>query len=133
MRKRGVDGGLFVYPSRDPMESYAVLDASGGVLRTAEKLRISDHATAGLYYFRRGSVYASAAAARIARDAANAVEPFVCPVYNELIDAGHPVAAWPIERHRNIEMGTPDDLAEARLHLRGRLPAEPEAEKGLRA
>jgi NDP-sugar pyrophosphorylase family protein len=133
IRKRGVDGGLFVYPSRDPMESYAVLDPSGAVLRTAEKVRISDHATAGLYYFRQGSAYVSAAATRIAKDAASAVEPFVCPVYNELIDAGLHVAAWPIDRARNVEMGTAGDLAEARLYLRGRPSGKSEAEEGLRA
>ena len=55
-RRQKVDGGLIVYPSTSLFEiSGAALNSKGDVLRTAEKLVISTHATAGFYYFRKGA------------------------------------------------------------------------------
>ena len=113
-RGRGSSGGVMVYPSSSPSDSYAVLDAAGNVLQTAEKQVLSAHATAGFYYFKRWSDYADAANAMIAAENAAGTEYFVCPAYNELIRQGKSVSAFPIERDQRIEMGTPEDLARSR-------------------
>jgi NDP-sugar pyrophosphorylase family protein len=119
-RTRNADGAVITYPSSDPTYSYADIDGDGRVLRTMEKVVISPHATAGFYYFRRGGDYVAAAKAMIAAEATG-VEPFVAPTYNELIRSGKTVLSYPIRCDQKIEMGTPKDLADARLWLdRGR-------------
>ncbi len=119
VRARGADGAVVVYPSQGAMESYVTIDTAGCVLRAAEKEVISLTATAGLYYFRRGRDFADAARRMIAREDAREREFFVCPVYNELIADGKLVVAYPIQRGEKIEMGSPEDLAEARRRLDG--------------
>lgn len=116
-RQREASGGLMIYPSSGPFESYAVLTPAGNVVQTAEKQVISAHATAGFYYFRRGADFVSAARSMVAVDENAGSELFVCPVYNVLIGQGKTISAYPIERRQRIEMGTPDDLARSREWL----------------
>jgi NDP-sugar pyrophosphorylase family protein len=118
-RRNGSDGGVVTYPSTNPMDSYAQIDSAGCVIRTAEKAIISDTATAGLYYFRRGRDFVSSARSMLANRHDGIGEVFVSPCYNELIRHGKTVRAYPIARHEKIEMGTPDDLRMARSWLNG--------------
>jgi NDP-sugar pyrophosphorylase family protein len=116
-RARGADGSVISYPSANPMDSYAKIDAKDRVAETAEKVLISDTATAGLYYFRRGEDFVSAARTMLANRHGQSVELFVNPCFNELIRHGKTVFAYSIRRDEKIEMGTPDDLRQARLWL----------------
>jgi NDP-sugar pyrophosphorylase family protein len=116
-RQSGADGGVIAYSSTNPMDSYAEIDAKGRVIQTAEKILISDTATAGLYYFRRGRDFVSAARAMLANGRSRNAELFVNPCFNELIRRGKTVLAYPIRRDEKIEMGTPDDLRQSRLWL----------------
>ena len=109
-RRSGADGALVTFPSSNPAFSYALTDASGRVLQTAEKERISPLATVGLYYFRRGRDFVAAARRMIANEARPDHEFFVCPVYNELIADGQTVVAYPVAADTKIELGTPEDL-----------------------
>jgi dTDP-glucose pyrophosphorylase len=109
-RRSGADGALVTYPSSNPAFSYALADKSGRVLRTAEKERISPHATVGLYYFRRGGDFIAAAHRMIANDPDRGGEFFVCPVFNELIADGQMVVAYPVAADAKVELGTPEDL-----------------------
>jgi NDP-sugar pyrophosphorylase family protein len=122
-RRCGADGSVIVYPSTNPMNSYAAIDANGRVARTAEKVVISDTATAGLYYFRRGRDFVSAARMILANQRDRRVEVFVSVCFNELIRRGQAVFAYPIRHDEQIEMGTPDDLRQSRLWL-GQAAAE---------
>ena len=122
-RSRRAEGALITYPSQSPADSYAQLDAQGRVLRTAEKEVISEHATAGFYYFSRGSDYVSAASKLLAAENDAERELFVCPVYNELIRRGKKVVAYAIRRDQQIEMGTPEDLALSRQWLQRAKPS----------
>jgi NDP-sugar pyrophosphorylase family protein len=123
-RVRRADGALIIYPSNAAMDSYAVVDADGRVLRTAEKEVISATATAGFYYFVEGRDYVAAARGMIAADSNGRTEFFVCPVYNELIRLGKTVVSFPIDRDQQIEMGTPEDLAKSRHWLMQHRPTE---------
>ena len=60
-RGRTADGGIIVYPSSNPSDSYAAFDAEMIVRRTAEKQVISTHGTAGFYYFRQGEDFVAGA------------------------------------------------------------------------
>ncbi len=126
-RRRRAHGALITYPSQAVTDSYAALDANGRVIRTAEKEVISPNATAGFYYFSRGSDYVAAACKMLAAEPeVSRKELFVCPVYNELIGRGKNVVAYSIDRDQQIEMGTPQDLAQSRQWLKRRRPLRPE-------
>lgn len=121
-RRNDSDGGIVTHPSTSPMESYAVIDAKGQVVRTAEKVIISDTATSGLYYFRKGRDFVASARGMLSDRLAGTAEVFVSHCYNELVRQGKTVLAYQIGRHEKIEMGTPDDLRMARSWL-GVVPA----------
>ena len=108
-RQREADGAMLTFPSTHPKWSYARLEGER-VVAVAEKRPISQHATAGLYYFRRGGDFLAAAEAMILKNAALHNEFYVCPVYNELILAGKKVAVYPIGREQMHSLGTPEDV-----------------------
>lgn len=114
-RRRGADGSVIAYPSTNPMDSYAKIDVNGRVTETAEKVLISDTATAGLYYFRSGRDFVLAARKMLANKPSRGIELFVSPCFNELIRRGKVVLAYSIRRDEKIEMGTPDDLRRSQL------------------
>jgi NDP-sugar pyrophosphorylase family protein len=116
-RRNHSDGGLVTYPSTNPMFSYAEIDAKGFVTRTAEKVIISDTATAGLYYFREGRNFVASAGDMLASPRIGTAEVFVSQCYNELIRQRKTVLAYQIGPHEKIEMGTPDDLRMTRSWL----------------
>ncbi len=116
-RRHGADGVVIAYPSTNPMDSYAEIDATGRVVQTAEKILISDTATAGLYYFRRGRDFVSAARTMLTNGRDQSVELFVNPCFNELVQCGKTVLAYSIRHDEKIEMGTPDDLRRSCLWL----------------
>jgi NDP-sugar pyrophosphorylase family protein len=122
-RSKKADGGLIAYPSHSAMDAYMETDCGGWVLRTAEKEIISQTAAAGLYYFRKGSDFVTAALDMLASSTGRQ-EVFVSPVFNELIKKRKAVTSFPIDRGQRIEMGTPADLASARERL---LQAKPES------
>ena len=104
-----VDGVLDVFRAPGDKWSFARIDEQNRVLETAEKQRISDWATTGLYYFRRGSDFVRHAEAMIADNERSNNEFYVAPVYNRMIAAGADIRANKIE---NVwVLGTPEDLA----------------------
>lgn len=123
MRARKADGGILTFRDDDPKWSYARCDADGRVLEVAEKRVISDQATVGIYYFRRGSDFVRSADAMIAKEIRVNGEFYVCPVFNELIEAGGRVYVHEISRSQMHGLGTPEDL-EAFLAGHGAAPIE---------
>lgn len=109
-RKSRADGVILTFSSQHPRWSYARIDKKGNVLETAEKKVISNHATAGIYYFKQGKVFAEAAISMIAKDIRFNNDFYVCPVYNELILAGKKVIIWEIKQFQMHGLGTPEDL-----------------------
>lgn len=104
-----VDGVLDVFRAPGDKWSFARTDERGRVLETAEKRRISEWATTGLYYFRRGRDFVRHAEAMIADNERENNEFYVAPVYNRLIAAGADVRTNPVETV--WVLGTPEDLA----------------------
>jgi NDP-sugar pyrophosphorylase family protein len=92
-----VDGFIPCFKSHNPKYSYAIADADGNVSQVAEKRVISENASAGLYYFRKGSYFVEAAERmiRLQKRVNNAF--YICPVYNEMLAAGHKVKVIPSE------------------------------------
>lgn len=65
----------------------------GYVEEVAEKKPISEHATVGIYYWKKGSDYVKYAEQMIAKDIRVNNEYYVCPVFNEAIGDGKKFAS----------------------------------------
>jgi len=105
-----MDGYIFTFTAtRNPLGySYALTNEQGLVIQTAEKQKISEHATTGIYVWKRASDYWRAAQSMIQKDIRVNNEFYVCPVFNQNILQGQRIGIWPIEKHWGI--GTPEDL-----------------------
>ena len=100
--------------------SFAAADQSGRVSEVREKLRISTHATIGLYWFDSFARYEDVYARHYA-DPANLEkgERYVAPIYNRLIADGADVYVHDIPFSAAIPLGTP---AEVERFLAGQPP-----------
>jgi NDP-sugar pyrophosphorylase family protein len=103
-----VGGVLDVFRGLGDHWSFARADTEGRVLETAEKRRISEWATTGLYYFRKGRDYVCHADSMIRAGERSNGEFYVAPVYNRLIAAGADIRINPVDRI--WVLGTPDEL-----------------------
>lgn len=89
--------------------SFARTDESGRVVEVAEKVRISNHASTGYYYFASGREMVEIANAMIASKERTKGEYYVMPAYQHLINQGLRIdiqvaeAMW--------DLGTPESLA----------------------
>jgi NDP-sugar pyrophosphorylase family protein len=102
------DGVLDVFEVAGDRWSFVRCDPSGRVVETAEKRRISNLASTGLYYFRRGSDFVRHADAAIAAEETTGGEFYVAPLYNRLVAAGAQVRANQV--NEVWALGTPEDL-----------------------
>jgi len=103
-----IDGGILTFTARESKWSFAKLGADGYVTRVAEKDPISDLATCGVYYWKKGSDYVASAENMIANDRRVNGEFYVCPVYNEAISAGKSIKTFGVQKMQGL--GTPEDL-----------------------
>ena len=105
-----VDGGIVTFPATHPKWSFAKLGEDGYVCEVAEKKPISEHATAGIYYWKHGSDYVKYAEQMIEKNIRVNNEFYVCPVYNEAIGDGKKIRIKEIEKSDMWGLGTPEDL-----------------------
>ena len=106
------DGLIMTMEAHDPKWSFVGLDAARWVTRVVEKEVISAEATVGIYNFRRGRDFVSAADQMIAQNLRVNGEFYVAPVYNELIARGARIAIHNVGRDGAgmYGLGTPADL-----------------------
>jgi HAD superfamily hydrolase (TIGR01509 family) len=102
------DGYILTFKSTHPKWSYVKLDKYGCVTEVAEKKPISDVATVGIYYWRRGSEYVKYTEQMIEKNVRVNNEFYVCPVYNEAIEDGKKIKTFNIEKMWGL--GEPTDL-----------------------
>jgi len=105
-----IDGGILTFPSTHPKWSYAETSPTGLVTKVAEKIPISEHATVGVYYFKKGSSYVSAAEQMIEKNIRTNGEFYVCPAYNEAILNKQKIKIFEIPGDQMWGLGTPEDL-----------------------
>lgn len=84
-RHRELDAGVVVFHSIHPRYSYVRLGENGLVVEATEKKPISTNATAGFYWFARGSDFARAAKNLIRKDERVNDNFYICPTFNQLI------------------------------------------------
>ena len=104
----GIDGGILTFKATHPKWSYARVDDDGFVKEVAEKNPISDNATVGIYYWKKGSDYVKYAEQMIEKNIRTNNEFYVCPVFNEAIGDNKKIRIKEIEGMWGI--GTPEDL-----------------------
>jgi len=105
---KDVDGGILTFDSNHPKWSYAKTNEYGYVVEVAEKNPISNNATVGIYYWKKGSDYVKFAEEMIEKDIRVNNEFYVCPVYNQAIQDGKKIIIENIDSMWGI--GTPEDL-----------------------
>jgi HAD superfamily hydrolase (TIGR01509 family) len=108
MQEQDVDAGILTFKSNHPKWSYAKIDEYGYVTEVAEKNPISDIATVGIYYWKRGRDYVRFAEMMIEKNIRSNNEFYVCPVFNQAIEHGLKIKTFNIEKM--FGLGTPEDL-----------------------
>jgi len=104
----GIDGGIVSFKATHPKWSYAKVGDDGFVSEVAEKKPISNNATVGIYFWKKGSDYVKYAEQMISKNIRTNNEFYVCPVFNEAILDDKKIRIKEIERMWGI--GTPEDL-----------------------
>ena len=108
MNESKADGGIVTFKATHPKWSFAELDDSGYVTKVAEKNPISDNATVGFYYWKKGSDFVRFAESMIEKDIRTNNEFYVCPVFNEAIQEKLQIKSFEVEGMWGL--GTPEDL-----------------------
>ena len=102
------DGGIVTFNSSHPKWSYAKIGEDGFVEEVAEKKPISNIATAGIYYYKKGKDFVKVAEKMIKENKHFNNEFYVCPTYNELIAENKKIRIFPVEKMWGL--GTPEDV-----------------------
>jgi hypothetical protein len=102
-----VDGNIVTFKDIDPKWSFAKV-VDGYVTEVAEKNPISDNATAGVYYWSKGSDYVKYAEEMIHKNIRVKNEFYVCPVFNEAIKDSKQIRVFNTKGMWGL--GTPEDL-----------------------
>ena len=109
LRDNDADGGIVTFYSTHPKWSFVKLDDEGKVTIVAEKKPISNIATVGIYYFKKGKYFVEAAEQMIGKNIRTNNEFYIAPVYNEMIQSNKKILNYPIAEMRGL--GTPEDLS----------------------
>jgi beta-phosphoglucomutase-like phosphatase (HAD superfamily)/dTDP-glucose pyrophosphorylase len=108
MNETKADGGIVTFKAIHPKWSFAKVNELGLVTEVAEKNPISDNATVGYYFWKHGSDFVSYAEQMIERDIRVNNEFYVCPVFNQAIEANKEIRIFNIDKMWGL--GTPEDL-----------------------
>lgn len=105
------DGWVPCFPGAGDGWSFAKADETGRIHELREKVRISDDATIGLYWFSSFDIYAKnytdyySDPAKLEKG-----EKYVAPLYNRLIDEDRPVFLHRVPFPAVIPLGTPAEV-----------------------
>jgi len=102
------DAMVYTFEAVHPKWSFVKTNSRGVIVEVAEKKPISNIATCGIYWYRKGSDFVKYAEKMIDKDIRVNNEFYIAPVYNELIDDG--LTLVPFFVHEMWGIGTPEDL-----------------------
>ena len=101
-RANNYDGGILTFNSVHPRWSYVLLDENSLVIQTSEKRPISNNATVGCYYYKKGSDFVKACMQVIEKDVQTQGLYYISSTYNELILEQKKVGTFEIPRKNYI-------------------------------
>ena len=104
-----VDSIVWCFNDVHPKWSFVKTNSRGFVTEVAEKRPISDIATCGIYWYRKGSDFVKSSEMMIEKNIRVNNEFYIAPVYNEMIDNGKTLI--PFYVHKMHGIGTPEDLS----------------------
>jgi NDP-sugar pyrophosphorylase family protein len=109
IKHSGADGILLTFISDQPRYSYVQLDENDKVVRTAEKVVISNHAILGGYYFKSGKLFKTFATEFVQHPLPKGLkEYFVSHLFNMLIEASKTIEIATTDKMHIF--GTPEEL-----------------------
>jgi dTDP-glucose pyrophosphorylase len=108
MNETDADGGIVTFKATHPKWSFARVNEMGVVVEVAEKNPISNTATVGFYYWKRGSDFVKYAEQMIENNIRINNEFYVCPVFNQAIADGKIIRTYDVPKMWGT--GTPEDL-----------------------
>jgi len=103
-----VDAIVYTFEAVHPKWSFVKTNSRGIATEVAEKKPISNIATCGIYWYRKGSDFVKYAEQMIYNNIRVNNEFYIAPVYNELIKDGKTLV--PFYVHSMWGIGTPEDL-----------------------
>jgi len=108
MIEHKVDAGIVTFESTHPKWSFVKINEEGFVIEVAEKKPISNTATVGIYFWKKGSDYVKYSEQMILKNERVNNEFYVCPVFNEAILDNKKIKIFNVDEMWGI--GTPEDL-----------------------
>jgi dTDP-glucose pyrophosphorylase len=105
-----IDGVISVMNLPGEQWSFAKVNSEGQVIEVAEKKRISEWASTGMYYFEKGVQLVQEAEKMIKNNERTRGEFYIMPLYQKLIDSGLNIRISKAEKM--WDMGTPEALAQ---------------------
>ena len=103
-----VDSVVFAFNAVHPKWSFVKTNSRGFVTEVAEKKPISNIATCGIYWYKKGSDFVKYAKQMIDKEVRVNNEFYIAPVYNELIEDGKTLIPFYVNKMWGL--GTPEDL-----------------------
>jgi dTDP-glucose pyrophosphorylase len=103
-----VDGIVFCFNAVHPKWSFVKINTQGLVTEIAEKNPISNIATCGIYWYRRGKDFVFSAEQMIKKNYRVNNEFYIAPVYNEFLTTNKTLIPFYVNKMYGI--GTPEDL-----------------------
>lgn len=108
--KTGLDGGIITFESVHPRWSYVKCNIEGYVTEIAEKRPISNIATAGVYYFKKGKYFVEGAMNLIRKGSEVNGVYYVSLVYNEMILKHLKIKTYKVDRSRYFSLSKDADI-----------------------
>jgi HAD superfamily hydrolase (TIGR01509 family) len=103
-----IDGNILIFENTHPKWSYVKLDEYENVTELKEKEVISNSATVGIYFWKKGKDYVKYAKQMIEKNIRVNNEFYVAPVYNEAINDSKIIKTFKVQKMWGL--GTPEDL-----------------------
>lgn len=116
--EKDYDGGIVIFEDIHPKFSFVKLDENGLVIEAAEKRPISKHATAGFYYFKKGSDFIEGAISMLLKDASVNSLFYLCPVYNEMVLKQKKIGVYTIDSHDYFLLKTEGGIEAYKQYLK---------------
>lgn len=107
-----MDGALLTFKSNDPKFSFLQLDENKNVIKTIEKVAISDKAICGAYYFKNKDIFLTNAKKYL--EECEYSEYFMSGVYNTMIKDNEIIKNFTVDLH--IAFGTPEEYKDAEVN-----------------
>ena len=102
------DAIVWTFNAVHPKWSFVKTNSRGYITEVAEKRPISDIATCGIYWYRKGSDFVKYAEKMVEKNIRVNNEFYIAPVYNELIEDGKSLIPFYVNKMWGL--GTPEDL-----------------------